>query len=88
MWKHFPSMHACIEVTEWVGTRNMIFFGYVPSISSKYGLHTKNEEKALINQHASTLSAVNYSILFVFKYIKPGFSYPFWHYTVHTIHGL
>ena len=65
-------MHAYIEVTEWVGTRNMIF-GYVPSISSKYGLITKNEEKALINQHAFNQLLSNTFCM----YIKPGFSYPF-----------
>ena len=51
-------MHAYIEVREWMGTRNLIF-GYVPSISSKYGLNTKNEDNALINQHAFNLSAVS-----------------------------
>ena len=63
-------MHAYIEVREWVGTRNMVF-GYVPSISSKYGLITKIEGKALINQHA-------FNQLYTFcMYIKPGLSYPF-----------
>ena len=52
-------MHAYIEVREWVGTRNLIFGYVVPNISTKYGLNTKIEGKALINQHAFNLSAVS-----------------------------